>query len=193
VATLVMSIVEAVDPAADRSRVLAVRWGTALSLAGMAVGGLMMLPARGAPRPPSIAGAHTVGAPDGGPGLPFLGWSTEHGDLRVPHFVGIHALQAIPIVLVILEQLAARVPALRSVALRARLTTVAGVTYAAILSLLSWQALRAQSLVHPDHWTLAAALLIVAGTATGTVRALRDPGPAPTSAIDSTAAEGVSR
>ena len=40
---------------------------------------------------------HTVNAPDGQEGYLFLNWAKEYWDLRIFHFLGLHALQVIPL------------------------------------------------------------------------------------------------
>jgi len=107
-----------------------------------------------------VVGAHTVGAPDGGPGLPGTGWSVDHGDLRVPHFVGLHAFQALPL-------LALALPGAWSVGRRTRLTLVAAGSYAVLFGILLWQALRGESVVAPGEVTLVALAVWALSTATG--------------------------
>ena len=97
-----------------------------------------------------VAGAHTVGARDGGPGLPGTGWSVEHGDLRIPHFVGLHAMQVLPLLAVVLRRRRSADD------VRVRLMFVAASSYASLFGILLWQALRGQSLVQPDGTTLIA-------------------------------------
>lgn len=109
-----------------------------------------------------IAGAHTVGVSDGGPGLPLLGWSTVAGGRRIPHFIGMHALQLIPMVALLLELLARRVPALTPPATRFRLLWVGIGLYLGVLALLTGQALAGQSIVRPDKPVTAIAALMLA-------------------------------
>ncbi|MEM1134509.1 MAG: hypothetical protein AAGI07_01630 [Bacteroidota bacterium] len=40
---------------------------------------------------------YTVGSQDGSIGLPLVNWSITHGDLRIAHFIGMHALQVFPL------------------------------------------------------------------------------------------------
>lgn len=54
--------------------------------------------------------SHTVGAPDGGPGLSWINWSTRAGDLRISHFLGLHALQVLPLGGYLISRLAVLTP-----------------------------------------------------------------------------------
>ncbi|MFD5135387.1 hypothetical protein ACFWMX_03860 [Streptomyces sp. NPDC058378] len=176
--TLVIAILLLRSRIADRASGWAVRSGVLIALAGAAMGFLMSQPsagqrAAGGLDTADVVGAHAVGVPDGGPSMPLTGWSTTGGDLRVPHFIGMHALQVLPLFLIALVLLAPRFARLRDPRVRLRLVRTASGAYAAVVALVTWQALRGQPLVHPDGATLATAGLIAAVTAAGALLALR--------------------
>ena len=143
------------------------RLGSLLSIVGMAVAFLMTQPtaiqmaALHAGVALSTVGAHSVGVVDGGPGLPILGWSTSGGDLRIPHFVGLHALQMLPLFGWLLGR---RSFVALSVRRRVALVWVFALAYLGLIGLLTWQALRAQPLLAPDALTLQACAALLVGT-----------------------------
>ena len=163
------------------STTLAVRAGAAIALVGMGLAYLMTSPTaaqladfRG------IAGAHTVGLADGGPGLPVLGWSTVGGDLRIPHFVGMHALQLLPLFAILLGWLGRRWHRLADDRVRTRLVVVATVVYACVVALVTAQALAGQSIVRPDPFFLLAGSVLAAAAVAATALILfRRPAPLP--------------
>ncbi|MQA82259.1 MAG: hypothetical protein GEV10_27995 [Streptosporangiales bacterium] len=181
VANLVAGALFLTQKLGERSTAWAIRAGTVIALAGMAVAFFMPQEtaaqdaAREAGRGSGIVGAHTVGVPDGGPGLPITGWSTVAGDLRVPHFVGIHGLQVLILLALVLLLLARRYPRFASDTLRLRVVLVAAGAYAGVLALVTWQAFRGQSVVRPDALTASVAAALAVAAVVGLLLALRTP------------------
>jgi hypothetical protein len=149
----------------------ALTWGVRLgflgTIIGMGVAILMTLPtpeqqqAAAAGLPELVQGAHSVGVADGGPGLPIVGWSTTGGDLRIAHFFGLHALQIVPLVALLLMRFS---PSWLPARAQAQLTSIAGVAWIALTLLLAWQALRGQPVTAPDGLTVGV-LVGIAGAA----------------------------
>jgi hypothetical protein len=153
---------------AEAPIVWGVRLGLVAGLLGMTVAFLMTQPTPdqdaliAATGSSSIVGAHAVGVADGGPGLPVVGWSTDGGDLRVAHFVGLHGLQVVPLLGLALVRFGPPWLPMRD---RARLVGVTAAFWIALTLLLTWQALREQPLIAPDALTLLALGLLSAMTA----------------------------
>lgn len=145
-----------------------IRIGMLITLVGAGVGFVMTMPtaeqqagwATGGPL--TIAGAHAIGAPDSAPGMALTGWSLTGGDLRIGHFVGLHAMQVMPWVGWLLRRRDRYTPAQRL-----GLVYSAGFGYLGLVVLVTWQALRGQPLLAPDGLTLIAggALLLLTALA----------------------------
>jgi hypothetical protein len=131
-----------------------IRLSLVIVLAGMFSGGVMSQPTHSqlaqakAGNGFPVSGAHTVGAPDGGPGVPVTNWSMEHGDLRVAHFLGFHGMQVLLLTWWVTKG-RENWPAKR----RTRLIFAIAASYSGVLILVMWQAFRAQSILKPDALT----------------------------------------
>jgi hypothetical protein len=76
---------------------------------------------------------HTIGGADGSEGIPILNWSTKFGDPRIAHFIGMHALQVLPILSFYFLR-------------NTKLTIVVGVVYFALAVFTLVQALNGKSM-----------------------------------------------
>ena len=159
---LLLAIALILQEMPDRAFAWSLRLGVLIAAVGMAVAFFMVRPtpeqvaAIASGHGQRIVGAHSVGVADGGPGLAVVGWSTLGGDLRVAHFFGLHGLQVLPF----LGWLVTRQKgALARLSANERLVLVwtGGLGYLGLVLLLLWQALRGQTLIHPDSRTIAVA------------------------------------
>ena len=112
------------------SYLLGVRLGLLVFIAGNLIGGIMI-----------SNGQHAVGVADGGAGLPFVNWSTTGGDVRIGHFLGLHAIQIIPLCAFWIKE-----KIVKRSAQKLWITAIAGL-YALIIYLLTTQALAGIPLV----------------------------------------------
>jgi hypothetical protein len=157
---LIATVILSVLIIRDKSQVFVVRLGLGLgslnTAIGMGLAFLMTSPtANQLANFQGIAGAHSVGTNDGGPGLPFLGWSTVAGDLRVGHFFGLHSIQ----VAIALFVFAYLLP----VAFRLPTLLVGNFTYLGFVGIVTWQALRAEPFSSPGSLTITSLVVLLVG------------------------------
>lgn len=151
---------------ASPARSWAIRLGLAGALFGGSFGFLMAAPTPGqraalqAHQPTPALGAHAVGVPDGGPGLPVTRWSTTGGDLRVPHFLGLHALQGLPVIAWLLSRRRRG----RGQPASARPVIAAGAAWLGLTAVALVQALRGQPVSAPDALTVGLVAMVAMAT-----------------------------
>ena len=164
IATIAAGVLALRQRGLDPGLAAGLRWGIGVCVLGM-LAAVTMIFNKGW----NDSGGHTVGAVDGGVGMPITGWSLEHGDLRIGHFVGLHALQLLPLLAWALLRFTSW-----DARTRVRLLNIAGVTYVAVVLLLVWQAFRGQSILRPDAATFGAVALL-AGLALAAVGIVLSP------------------
>jgi hypothetical protein len=79
--------------------------------------------------------SHNVGFSDGGDGMFLVNWSLEGGDLRIAHFLGLHAIQIIPIVAYFINKRLPNSPVKAGI-----LSTLFGISYLGLIVTTYYQA-----------------------------------------------------
>ncbi|RRS01536.1 hypothetical protein [Glycomyces terrestris] len=166
----------------DRAVTAVVRWGLALASLGM-LAAIFILAVADQPDRTQVdangdqvplSGGHGVGDPDGS-GMFLTGWSTTGGDLRVSHFIGLHGIQVLIGLAMLLSLLAAGRAWLRDDRVRAGIVRWFALGYSGVFVTTVWQAARGQAFTAPDAATLAAfaasVLVAVLGIAVTVARA----------------------
>ncbi|MEU6860336.1 hypothetical protein AB0B28_15880 [Glycomyces sp. NPDC046736] len=168
----------------DKAVTAVIRWGLLLSTLGMfaaffivTVGGQgkrTALDANGNEVP--LNAGHGVGDLDGN-GMFLTGWSTTGGDMRVSHFIGLHGIQVLIGLAMLLGFVAARRAWLRDERVRAAIVRWTALGYLGVFATAAWQAVRGQSFIAPDAASLAgyagSILIALAGCALAIRRARR--------------------
>ncbi|MCC3764190.1 hypothetical protein K3N28_14065 [Glycomyces sp. TRM65418] len=196
-ANLVIAVIVLFQRIGDKAVTAVVRWGLLLSSLGMfaaffivTVGGQgerTVVDAEG--NEVVLNAGHGVGDLDGN-GMVLTGWSTTGGDMRVPHFIGLHGIQVLIGVAMLLGVVAARRAWLRDVRVRAAIVHWLSLGYLGVFATTMVQAVRGQSFVAPDAATLAgfaASLLAAAAGIALTIRKARQ-APDPDEAVAAEAA-----
>ena len=160
-ASLVIAIMLLFQRVGDAPLNRAIRIGLGLATAGMFIAfylvgsnGTRQQTTDAYGHPVTLSGSHGIGVEAGGPGMPLTHWSTVGGDLRIPHFVGLHAVHFLLLTLLALHLLGRRVMWLRPERVRARLVGVVAFGYTGLMITVTVQAFRGQALIHPDGQTL---------------------------------------
>ncbi len=146
------------------------RWGIAVFVAAAFLGYSMGRPTPAQQRQadadgrPRILGSHFVGSEEGTTRIwPLTGWSLESGDLRVPHFVGMHAIQAMVLLAFLVKRLGVPMDDDGSV----RQMAVVGMLFGGVWLLTLVQAFSGHSFLHPGVFQVG--LWVALGVLVGTV------------------------
>lgn len=178
-ANMVIAVMVLFQRVGDRVATAVVRWGLALSTLGMATAFALVQEEERVVEDTygnevTLSGAHGIGDPDGN-GMFLTGWSTTGGDLRVPHFIGLHGIQVLILAAVVLSALAVSRTWLRDEAARARVVHAIGLGGFGAFATTAWQAARGQSLIDIDPVIgacfAASAAVAIGGTALALIKA----------------------